>query len=206
LAEEDRHRGKLDEEKQQFLFQNTRILVEDLAERSEELVTGNGSGKAGLPTKANARPDTARQPPAEMNVVCIPARDKADEIAALMLAQLLNKRGIGARALPSGVLAEDSLDEVRKEKAKVACVSAVPPFGYMHARYLCRRVRAQFRDVKLVGAILTERDSEEIKQRQPAILADQVAASLKEGLAQIAALINAPAALPPQPTLRPSSG
>jgi predicted PurR-regulated permease PerM len=204
LAEEDRHRGKLDEEKQQFLFQNTRILVEDLAERSEELVAGNGLGKPGLPTKANARPDTARQPPAEMNVVCIPARDKADEIAALMLAQLLNKRGIGARALPSGVLAEDSLDEVRKEKAKVACVSAVPPFGYMHARYLCRRVRAQFRDVKLVGAILTERDSEEIKQRQPAIVADQVAVSLKEGLAQIAALINAPAALPPQPTLRPS--
>jgi predicted PurR-regulated permease PerM len=199
LAEEDRHRGKLDEERQQFLFQNTRILVEDLAERADELVAGNGSGKGRSPAKAEAIRDMRSQATGPMNVVCIPARDKADEIAALMLAQLLNQRGIGARALPSGVLAEDSLDEVRKEKAKVACVSAVPPFGYMHARYLCRRVRGQFRDVKLVGAILTERDSEEIKQRQPAIVADKVASSLKEGLAQIIGLIQGPAPVPTTP-------
>ena len=31
LAEADRHRGKLDEEKQQYIFQNTRILIEDIA-------------------------------------------------------------------------------------------------------------------------------------------------------------------------------
>ena len=204
LAEEDRHRGKLDEERQQFLFQNTRILVEDMAERAEELVAGNGAGKARPTPKGDNKGDQVDQVRSPTNVLCIPARDKADEIAALMLAQLLNKRGIGARALPSGVLAEDSLDEVRREKAKVACVSAVPPFGYMHARYLCRRVRAQFRDVKLVGAILTERDSEEIKRRQPAIVADLVASSIKEGLAHVVALIQGAGPIPPAPVLRSS--
>jgi predicted PurR-regulated permease PerM len=206
LAEEDRHRGKLDEARQQFLFQNTRILVEDLADRAEELVAGNSnsSGKVRLPAKGNGRSESPASLRTSTNVFCIPARDQADEIAALMLAQLLNKRGVEARALPSGVLATVSLNEVGRERPKIACVSAVPPFGYMHARYLCRQLRAQFKEIKLVGAILTERSAEELRQRQPTIVADQVAPSLKEGLAQILALIQAPEGLPLSPVLAPS--
>src|SRR5207237_5537970 len=45
LAEKDRHRGKLDETHEQFLFQNTRILAEDMAERAEDLMAGNSSPK-----------------------------------------------------------------------------------------------------------------------------------------------------------------
>jgi predicted PurR-regulated permease PerM len=203
LAEEDRHSGKLDEARQQFLFQNTRILVEDLAERSEELVTGNGSGKTRAAYKANGGFEKPAPPGAHSHVVCIPARDQADELAAFMLAQLLHKRGIEARALPSGTLAEESLDEVRRHKAKIACVSAVPPFGYMHARYLCRRLRAQFQDVKVVGAILTERDVEELKQRQPGLVVDEIASSLKEGLNRILSLVNGASARAGPPALKP---
>jgi hypothetical protein len=194
LAEEDRHRGKLDDARQQFLFQNTRILIEDIAERADELIGGNGSGKARFLGKTNGSRPKPISPQAAAQVVCIPARDQADELAAFMLAQLLNKRGIAARALPSGVLAAESLQQVAKEHARIACVLAVPPFGYMHARYLCRRLRTQFHELKLIGAILTERDVQELKQRQPPILADQLASSLKEGLNLIVALLQAPAA------------
>jgi hypothetical protein len=68
-------------------------------------------------------------------------------------------------------------------------VSAVPPFGYLHVRYLCRRLRAQFQNLKLIGAILTERDVSELKQRQPALVADEVAVSLKQALAEVLALL-----------------
>src|SRR5712671_1253338 len=37
LAEEDRHRGRLNEDREQFVFKTTRFLVEDLAERADEL-------------------------------------------------------------------------------------------------------------------------------------------------------------------------
>jgi len=194
LAEEDRHRGKLDETRQQFLFQNTRILVEDIAERADDLIARNGSLKARLSAKSNGTREKRPAPITGAQVVCIPARDQADELAAFMLAQLLNKRGIAARALPSGVLAAESLQRVGQEQARIACVSAVPPFGYMHARYLCRRLRAQFQDLKLVGAILTERDPQELTQRQPPIAADQVASSLKQGMNLVLSLLQGPTA------------
>ncbi|HWI59017.1 MAG TPA: AI-2E family transporter [Bacillota bacterium] len=188
LAEEDRHRGRLDEDRQRFIFQNTRMVIEDLAERADALVTGDAAGKQetlNSPDLQSAAPDAA-----EAFVLCIPARDEADEIAALMLVQLLNRRGVAAKALSSATLAGESLEEVGRGKPRVACVSAVPPFGYMHARYLCRRLHDQFKEVKVVGAILTEHDVSEVKQRQPAIAADELASSLRQVLTQVLSLIS----------------
>jgi len=188
LAEEDRHRGRLDETRQRFLFQNTRILVEDLAERVEELnATNQGRGE---PTE-ESRPSGAAKAAADLPItlICIPARDEADEIAAIMLVQLLNRRGFGGYVLNGGTLAAESLEAVTRESPPVVCVVAVPPFGYVHARYLCRRLRAQRRELKIVAAILTEGPVEELKQRRPALQADESAANLKLALAQVLSLI-----------------
>ena len=185
LVEEDRRRGRLDEEREQFVFKTTRVLVDDLAERAEELINGNNSH--GRARKESAAQKNGRQT-GELAALCIPARDEADEIAAQMLVQLLNKRGLKAKALPSAALAGESLEQVSQEKPLVVCVSSVPPLGYMHARYLCRRLRAEFPAQKLVAAILTERDVEEVKQRRPEITSDEVASSLKQALTEIVSL------------------
>jgi hypothetical protein len=60
--------------------------------------------------------------------------------------------------------------------------------GYLHTRYLCRRLRAEYPDLRLVGAILTERDVDEVKKRRPAITADDLASSLTQAVAEIIAL------------------
>ena len=183
LAEEDRHRGRLDEKRQRFLFQNARILVEDFADVPEDLAHGH-RGQPSQSTSAAAKgADLASQ------VVCIPARDEADEIAALMLVKLLNRHGIGASMLSSGILAGELLEALGHEKAAVACVLAVPPFGYVHARYLCRRLHAQRTELKVVGAILTEQPLEELKQRQPPLSAEELASSIKLALAEVLTLI-----------------
>jgi predicted PurR-regulated permease PerM len=84
LAEQDGHRGTLTSERQEFIRRTTRTLVEEL---------GQEGGAADAPT-----------PPAEARLMCLPARDEADEIAGLMFARLLGKQGIpppdfaGARA------------------------------------------------------------------------------------------------------------
>lgn len=184
LAEEDRHRSKLDKAHQDYMFQNTRVLVEDLGERVDDLLATD-VGKEGPASKSE---DSVSQPPTAPQVICIPARDEADEIAAFMLVQLLRKRGIAARELSAASFSGESVEQVARERARVACVCAVPPFGYMHTRYMCRRLRTQFSDLKLVGAILTERDVEEIRKRQPAIPADELASSLKQVLAQAISL------------------
>jgi len=193
LAEEDRHRGKLDRERQQFIFENTQIIIEEFAERADELIAEHAPSKEGQANASRISPDAK-----EVQVLCVPARDRADELAAAMLVQLLLQRGIAAKALGGEALAGESLVEIEKDKPKVVCVPAVPPQGYTHARYICRRLRARFGELKLIAAILTEQDPVDLKQRQPAIPADEVAASLKEATTQILALLPtvAPAAEP----------
>ena len=58
----------------------------------------------------------------------------------------------------------------------------------MHARYLCRRLRGEFPEQKLVAAILTERDVDEVKKRRPEITSDETASSLKQALTEIVSL------------------
>jgi hypothetical protein len=195
LAEEDRHRGVLDEERQQFVFQNTRLLVEDLAERAEDLIAGNQTSRKRDESGQHDQAATAESQP---EVICIPARDEADEIAALMLEQLLIKRGVRANVLSCAGLLGECLQQIEKKQPRIVCVAAVPPFGYVHARYICRRLRAEFPDVKIVAAILTERDPSEIKKRQPPVQADEIGVSVKEAMTAILALL--PTAGPsPQP-------
>jgi hypothetical protein len=187
LAEEDRHRGKLDEERQQFIFQNTRLLVEDITERAENLIAGNNAPRKESDAEAQNTQQATNN--GQADVLCVPARDEADEIAALMLEQLLNKRCISATVLSCAGLLGECIQEVEKRKPRVVCVAAVPPFGYVHARYLCRRLRARFPELKIVAAILTEGDVNEIKKRQPPVQAHEIGASLTQALAAILSLL-----------------
>jgi predicted PurR-regulated permease PerM len=193
LAEEERHGGRLAPERQQFIFQNTRLLVEDLAEHADLAKSGS---KDTEPPATAASPIESAPESVPADVECVPARDEADEIAAAMLVQLLRRRGISAKGLPSGFLAGESLDIIAREQPRVTCVLAVPPLSYMHARYLCRRIRAQFQKLKVVAAILTEADVNELKSRQPSIPADEMACSLKQALAQVVALLPVKPAAP----------
>ena len=186
LAEEDRHRGKLDEERQKFIFENARAVIQDIAGRAQELIKGTKSRAHAVAKPQELQPDKPLEEGA--TVVCIPARDQADELAAVMLSQLATQRGITAKALSADELAGEYLEQVGKEGARIACVQAVPPFGYMHARYLCRRLRAQFPELKVIAAILTERDPEETRKRQPGIDANEVATSLERALSEILSL------------------
>jgi len=185
LAEEDRHLGNLDDDRQHFIFENMQLLVEDMAEREQELVAGQNGSRPPPERKKPAPPADATP---EVSVICIPARDEADQIAARMLAELLKRRGVAAAALCSTALAGECVEAVTQAKPRVVCVLTVPPYGYMHARYLCRRLQSDLAGMKVVAAVLTERDSEELKHREPKLPAAEVVASLKEALNAILAL------------------
>jgi len=186
LAEADRHRGSLDEAHQQFIIQNTRLLIENVAKRADQLIAGDAPSKNEVSAEQAAADKDV--PDLELKVITIAARDEADELAALMLEQLLNKRGIGTKSIGAGALASECLEEVSRQKFKVACVSAVPPLGYVHTRYLCKRLQAEFPDLKVVAAILNQGDVQLIRRRQPGIPADQMTTSLAQTVAEIISL------------------
>jgi len=190
LAEEDRHRGKLDEDKEQFIFQNVRMIVEDLAERADDLVAADAA-KVSLLSKSNEPSKIVLEPTGPVEVLCIPARDEADELAAYMLKFLLQKRGLGALVLNTGISIAAMVGEVERSKAKVACVVAIPPFALTHTRYLCRRLRNQYKELKLTAALLTEKEADLAKPAAGLPSADQTAATLSQAADGIASLSRA---------------
>jgi cell division septation protein DedD len=182
MAEEDRHRERLDEQRHKFIRQSMRDLIEELGDRTraEEarataartVEAAQGKPEAPKPTPAPAPSATSGngKPHAEpaapphrgripkdcvVNVVCLPSHDEADEIVAMMLAQLLELRGYRAHHTSVDALASEMVELTEKKEADIACISALPPAAVAHARYLCKRLRAKFDDLEIVVGLWT---------------------------------------------------
>ncbi|MGA8341358.1 MAG: AI-2E family transporter [Candidatus Sulfotelmatobacter sp.] len=175
LAEEDRHMDALGERTNEFISQSTRELIDDLGDQlvrqdSEKKVNGGGSSDLRL---------------GQSQIVCVPARDEADELVGLMFSQILRQAGYGATYLAIGTV-NDMLEHVEKGGFRIACVSALPPFAVGQARSLCKRLRARFPALMIViglwefaGGVL------KAQKRVGANCTDAVATSLSEGRLQI---------------------
>ncbi len=126
LAENDRHKGLLDEQQASFFMQN-------LAELIAELTTSI----AHSPMGSSSQPARARYP-----VVCVPSADEADEIAASMLAQLLESAGHKTLFLPSIALTPELLGRFAQDPTTTLCLSALPPLAFAGTRALYTQLRA----------------------------------------------------------------
>lgn len=142
MAERDRHSGALPEERQRFILQASRDLIEEL-ERQEVVASQPEGADSSAPFSPAAAP----------LVLAIPARDAADEIVGLMLCHLLRRRGIPADAISHLSDPDTATEAIRKVGAKAAVISALPPSAVVGARRLWRRVNARFPDLPLVVGI-----------------------------------------------------
>lgn len=172
LAEQDRHRGELDDAKQQFICQTVRELVDDFGARSKTAVDAEAS-------EAEHEADSA---PAMPRILCLPARDEADEIAGLMFAQLMEARGIAVDVVSTRVLAGEMLTRAAEDPNGIVCVSALPPFAATHARYLCKRLRPRFPKLKIVvGLWTTNGTAKKAQERLTETGIDRFVTTLAEG-------------------------
>jgi hypothetical protein len=123
-------------------------MVQDRIERQQEVQSQERIEDMRGTTVDSGRADAANPP--MVRVLSLPARSEADEIAAIMLARVLvaNHRVVEAASITS--LASDMVQYVESHKADVICVSATAPGAMMHARYLCKKLRSRFPNVKLV--------------------------------------------------------
>ena len=149
LAESDRHKGALEENRSSFILQSAAELI---AELTTFPVKGQGAAPnplllSDLPLEAAAYPgQTAAQeahPARTGAVVCVPASDQADEIAATMLAQVLEASGHKTLLLPPSALTPELLSRFAAEPHTTLCISALPPFAFTGARAIFGRLRAE---------------------------------------------------------------
>lgn len=77
-------------------------------------------------------------------VMCIAGRGPLDEAASEMLAQLLNKHGLGSRLIPHEAVSRSSIYNLDMSGVQMICISYLEISGTpAHLRYLLRRLRKQ---------------------------------------------------------------
>jgi predicted PurR-regulated permease PerM len=149
LAEQDRHHDDLEEITEQFICKSTKELLEELGDKSKEPADAEMQ-KADSDLAALSAPKIQLEPSGRVtSVVCIPARDEADEIVGIMLAQLLERAGYQAQAIPIGTTAE-MIAQAKEAAPDIVCISALPPFALLHARDLYKRVRSNVPNAKVI--------------------------------------------------------
>lgn len=149
LAEQDRHHDDLEAITEKFICQSTKELLEDLAEKSNDEEAAAAADTPEDSEALTASPRVANHSRDAACVVCLPARDEADEIVGMMLAQLLVRAGYQSQAIPIGATSE-MLAQLKESRPDIVCISALPPFALLHARELYRKIRAQMPNVKII--------------------------------------------------------
>jgi hypothetical protein len=84
-----------------------------------------------------------------VDVLCIPARDDADDVVAMLLSQLLERQGHRAESISIGATSE-MLSQVVDANPDVVCISALPPFALNHARALYTKLRARLPELHII--------------------------------------------------------
>ena len=126
MAEEDRHKGALDDTRERFLVQS---IEEFVAEHAD---------------------DVEASPRRGVRVVCLAGSDKADEISAAMLGQVLEGLGYAAVSFPVLDSPAEFLNTLSCQPNDILCISAVPPFALMRARSLSKELRTRFPELRIL--------------------------------------------------------
>lgn len=108
-----------------------------------------------------AATDTATAP-----ILCIPASHEGDELAALMLAQVLAKSGVAVTVLSSKLLAAESVEQATALAPSIVCVSSLPPVSTIAARALCQRLRGLLPSARILIGLWQPDDAEFAARRE----------------------------------------
>jgi predicted PurR-regulated permease PerM len=157
MSEEDRHNGTLAEVRQKFIIQGTRDLIQELTQDDQ-----NSATPAGEP------------------IICVPARDDADELAGLMMQHVLARRGVRIKVFSVATLPADCAEFIRNDGVSTVCVSAVPPATLIAARNVCKRLKQAYPSLRIITGVWSPKATPTELRKRLAPWADGVVTRLKE--------------------------
>ncbi|MFL5242791.1 MAG: AI-2E family transporter [Gemmataceae bacterium] len=195
LARRDEERGDLSEHDAKYVFESTRDTLRNIV----------------APVVATEQGEEGKKPPSKecVTILGCPATDEADELALEMFQSFLFRNGCQFEMLSSHTLTSEIPAKIEEFRPALVIISAIPPGALAHARYLCKRLRSRFPDLKmLVGRWGAKGDSGRIQDRLSSAGADYVGFTFEESRSQIVPLIQVaaspdaePAGKKPEPAL-----
>src|SRR4029077_5653642 len=181
LAQHDVNRGALDHAHRVRIKEAIEWVIDDLSDHDD----------VSVPTSEEGATEVAALPPVlsseelapgwrETAVLCVAGRGSLDEAAAAMLAQLLEKHGVGARVVPSEAVSVANVGRLDVTGVQMACLSYLEPGNFINPRYLVRRLRRRLPQATILAGFwtLTAQEAEE-RDAPAATRADRVVTSLR---------------------------
>jgi hypothetical protein len=153
LAQADADRGLLDDERRLRIRDAVAEIVDDLADHADKVelvpeIDSDADAQAPLAqlNKAEEGSNPAlRQLPEQWRtakpVLCIPGLGLLDEAVALMVAQLVERQGIGARAEQADALSMSRIFSLDTKDVALVCLCYVENATSAQIRYAIRRLR-----------------------------------------------------------------
>lgn len=200
LAARDAARGVLTARQKAAMRTALGELIADLADRSDTVAEAAGQGGgdgACSPLPMGPAPDgLAAAWTRQGAVLCISGRGFLDEAAAAILAQILEKRGIGARTVPFAAASAARIGRFEPGPAQLACIISLGLDGEpTHLRRLIRRLKERMPDVPvLLGLWLVGDDDRATSDARRSTGADLQAGSLRAAVEAVLAAAQQPAA------------
>jgi hypothetical protein len=177
-AKNDRRRAQLTEKEEEAVYEGTRVILEDFADEREA-----------APAENEASAARAIAPGQAGHALGFPADGKADEVSLLALAKLLDGQRYKMDVISPDMLASEMITLLGQKQPGLVCIGALAPGGMAHARYLCKRIRARFPEIKiLVGRWGASENIEAARATLTSAGADRVAATLHEAHEQFVRL------------------
>jgi predicted PurR-regulated permease PerM len=195
-AKQDRDRGLLTEGDAQFVGQATREILDVLAHDTPAL-SERDPGDLSV-----SDPGAATW----VRIAGCPARDEADALALEMVRHLLDPAHCRIEVMGTSMLTAEMVAWVDLHRPALLCIGTVAPGGLSQARHLCKRLRSQCPELKIVvgrWGLHDERDTD--RQHLLAAGADYVETTVldtQRALAQVGLTLGRPVPELP-PTLAP---
>jgi predicted PurR-regulated permease PerM len=140
----DRELGRLTEDGEQFVFRATREILEDLNSMKPE-----SSSEASDSSQPATIVENSPVILPKVRILGCPAQDEADELALLMFRQLLDSTRYEVEIMSDAMLTAEVVARIGEKSPAMICIAALPPGGLAQTRYLCKRLRARFPNVKI---------------------------------------------------------
>lgn len=161
LAQLDVNQGELDHERRVQIKEAIDVIIDDLSDHNDAWPAD--ADKSETIEAVSPALSEAELPPASpaAAVMCIAGRGSLDEAAAAMLAQLVEKHGVGARVIPSEAASPANLPRLDAADTRIVCLSYLEPGDFSNARYLVRRLRRKLPHAQIVVGFwrLTEEEA-----------------------------------------------
>jgi predicted PurR-regulated permease PerM len=145
-AERDRIEGRLSDEDERTVMEQTRDLLGDTAAmRRSALQTATKNGDASVAAVVDR---AAGQP---LRVLAYAANGTGDEVALAMLTQLMEGQPIAIELPSARLLSSDVIRLMRDEAGSgVLCIADLPPSPPSKTRYVLRKLRTALPDVTIL--------------------------------------------------------